>query len=100
MRGGAKLKGADHSMLSRASNPEALGFLSGEVSLASKPEELLIAIAHRCRKLIIIYYIGLNLRVRTLCSYGVGCMDTSPILHEYQARFPTFRHLVFKNFEI
>jgi hypothetical protein len=27
--------------------------LSGEVSLASKPEELLIAIAHRCRKLII-----------------------------------------------
>ena len=39
-------------MLSRASNPEALGFLSGEVSLASKPEELLIAIAHRCRKLI------------------------------------------------
>jgi hypothetical protein len=41
-------------MLSRASNPEALGFLSGEVSLASKPEELLIAIAHRCRKLIII----------------------------------------------
>jgi hypothetical protein len=26
--------------------------LSGEVSLASKPEELLIAIAHRCRKLI------------------------------------------------
>ena len=54
MRGGAKLKGADHSMLSRASNPEALGFLSGEVSLASKPEELLIAIAHRCRKLIII----------------------------------------------
>ena len=52
MRGGAKLKGADHSMLSRASNPEALGFLSGEVSLASKPEELLIAIAHRCRKLI------------------------------------------------
>ena len=54
MRGGAKLKGADHSMLSRASNSEALGFLSGEVSLASKPEELLIAIAHRCRKLIII----------------------------------------------
>ena len=52
MRGGAKLKGADHSMLSRASNPEALGFLSGEVSLASKPEELLIAIARRCRKLI------------------------------------------------
>jgi len=52
LRGGAKLKGADHSMLSRASNPEALGFLSGEVSLASKPEELLIAIAHRCRKLI------------------------------------------------
>ena len=39
-------------MLGRASNPEALGFLSGEVSLASKPEELLIAIAHRCRKLI------------------------------------------------
>jgi len=39
-------------MLSRASNPEALGFLSGEVSLASNPEELLIAIAHRCRKLI------------------------------------------------
>ena len=39
-------------MLGRASNPEALGFLSGEVSLASKPEELLIAIARRCRKLI------------------------------------------------
>jgi len=45
-------------MLSRASNPEALGFLSGEVSLASNPEELLIAIAHRCRKLIIIIHIG------------------------------------------
>jgi hypothetical protein len=39
-------------MLGRASDLEALGFLSGEVSLASKPEELLIAIAHRCRKLI------------------------------------------------
>ena len=54
MRDGAKLKGADHSMLGRASDLEAPGFLSGEVSLASKPEELLIAIAHRCRKLIII----------------------------------------------
>jgi hypothetical protein len=31
--------------------------LSGEVSLASKPEELLIAIAHRCRKLIIIIFL-------------------------------------------
>jgi hypothetical protein len=39
-------------MLGRARNLEALGFLSGEVSLASKPEKLLIAIAHRCRKLI------------------------------------------------
>ena len=39
-------------MLGRSSNPEALGFLSGEVSLASKPEELLIAIGRRCRKLI------------------------------------------------
>jgi hypothetical protein len=40
-------------MLGRASDLEALGLLSREVSLASKPEELLIAIAHRCRKLII-----------------------------------------------
>ena len=39
-------------MLGRASDLEALGFLSGEVSLASKQEELLIATAHRCRKLI------------------------------------------------
>ena len=54
MRESAKLKGADYSILARASDLEALGFLSGEVSLASKPEELLIAIAHRCRKLIII----------------------------------------------
>ena len=53
-RGRQVLKGADYSMLGRASDLEALGFLSGEVSLASKPEELLIAIAHRCRKLIII----------------------------------------------
>jgi hypothetical protein len=54
LRDGAKLKGADHSVLGRARYVEALGFLSGEVSLASKPEELLIAIAHRCKKLIII----------------------------------------------
>ena len=54
MRDGAKLKGVDHNMLGRASDLEALGFLSGEISLASKPEELLIAIAYRCRKLIII----------------------------------------------
>ena len=52
MRESAKLKGADYSILGRASDLEALGFLSGEVSLASKPEELLIAIARRCRKLI------------------------------------------------
>ena len=52
LRDGAKLKGADHSVLGRARHLEALGFLSGEVSLASKPEELLIALAHRCRKLI------------------------------------------------
>ena len=55
MRDGAVLKGADHNVLGRARHLEALGFLSGEVSLASKPEELLIAIAHRCRKLIKIY---------------------------------------------
>jgi hypothetical protein len=52
LRDGAVLKGADHSALGRARDLEALGFLSGEVSLAGKPEELLIAIAHRCRKLI------------------------------------------------
>ena len=61
MRDGAKLKGADHSMLGRARDLEALGCLPGEVSLASKPEELLIAIAHRCRKLIIIlFFVILN----------------------------------------
>ena len=52
LRDGAKLKGGDHSVLGRARHLEALGFLSGEVSLASKPEELLIAIAYRCKKLI------------------------------------------------
>jgi hypothetical protein len=52
LRDDAKLKGAYHSVLGRARYLETLGFLSGEVSLASKPEELLIAIAHRCRKLI------------------------------------------------
>jgi hypothetical protein len=56
LRDGAVLKGADHSALGRARDLEALGFLSGEVSLAGKPEELLIAIAHRCRKLIKLYY--------------------------------------------
>jgi hypothetical protein len=39
-------------MLGRASDLEALVFLSGEVSLASKPEELLIARARRRMKLI------------------------------------------------
>jgi hypothetical protein len=48
----AKLKGADHSMLGRASDLEAPGFLSGDVSLAGTPEELLIATAHRCKILI------------------------------------------------
>ena len=52
LRDGAKLKGADHGALGRARDLDALGVLSGEVSLASKPEELLIAIARRCRKLI------------------------------------------------
>jgi hypothetical protein len=44
LRDGAKLKGADHSVLpvGRARYLESLGFLSGEVSLASKPEELLM----------------------------------------------------------
>jgi hypothetical protein len=44
-------------MLGRASNAEALGVLSGEASLASKPEELLIAIARRCRKLMFYCFI-------------------------------------------
>jgi hypothetical protein len=39
-------------MLGRAGDLEMPGFLSGEVSLASKREEVLIAIARRCRKLI------------------------------------------------
>ena len=50
-------------MLGRESNLEALGFLSGEVSLASKPEELLIVIARRCRKLIKIIILILNLNL-------------------------------------
>ena len=58
-------------MLGRASDLEALGFLSGEVSLASKPEELLIAIAHRCRKLIIIIIIIYKCSTRFCCTSSI-----------------------------
>ena len=52
-------------MLGRAGDLETLGFLSGEVSLASKQEELLIAIARRCRGKNIVYK-----QVHRIASFG------------------------------
>jgi hypothetical protein len=60
-------------MLGRASDLEALGYLSRKAFLATKPEELLIAIAHGCGKLI-------KIIIRKLDPYSVmtTIRDCSP----------------------